>query len=240
MLYSYQQTVQQLLSDIKEQLIPIGMITGWINRARLQIAAEGEAIRTTATQVLTNATQSYAFSGFTIAASGVANALTVREAAIIPSGSTIPTVLEQRPYEWLYAYYLAPGVAEATGVPARYAQLGQGSAGTVVLDPIPNGAHTLTMDVVALPISLVDDTTVEALPYPWQEAVPFRAAFYAMMYAQQQDVADRMLARSEIYVRGARLQATPTVLPKNQPGFDGAMAANRAVPLTVLPSRGNA
>lgn len=239
MLYSYLQAAQQLMSDLKEQLIPPALLITYINRARSQLASEGECIRVTATQTLTNNVQSYPFSGFTISASGVASALAVRLASITPNGSSVATILESRSYEWLYSYYIAGGTAETTGVPKRWAQQGQGSAGTIFLDPIPNAAHVLSMDVAALPSALVLDTDPEALPYPWQDAVPFFAAFYGFMYAQQQDLADRMFARAEMFIGRARKQSTPTVLPRNQPGFDGAEMASRAVPLTMLPNRTN-
>ena len=76
--------------------------------------------------------------------------------------------------------------------PKYWSQYGQGSApgstgslsgGSFYINT-PDIAYTLLCDCVCYPIALADDTTKEAIPYLWTDAVPFFAAYYALMSAQ--------------------------------------------------------
>ena len=97
-----------------------------------------------------------------------------------------------RPWEWFEFYYLNNPVP-SSGPPTNWAQHRQGSAGTgtgsgatgtFYLDAIPDVIYTLHCDAVCYPIPLVDDTTVEALPYLWTDAVPYFAAYLALLSSQ--------------------------------------------------------
>jgi hypothetical protein len=44
----------------------------------------------------------------------------------------------------------------------------------------------LSCNAVCYPIPLVDDTTVEAIPYPWTDCIPFFAAYWALLSSQTQ------------------------------------------------------
>jgi hypothetical protein len=141
----------------------------------------------------------------------VASVIAVRSAFI--SGAGAP--LEFRPFEWFAAYYLWSGTQ---GRPAIMTQQGQGSSGSLRFFPIPNAAYIGLLDTVCIPIPLVDDTTIDAIPYPWSDAVPFYAAWLCMMNAQRQSDADSFFGRYEqIMMRLARMGATPSELPDNVP-----------------------
>ena len=80
------------------------------------------------------------------------------------------------------------------------------------------------------PIALVDDTTPEAIPYLWTDAVPFFAAYFALLSAQagaRQAEADRMFARYQEFTNRARRFATPSVLPFIYPQSGNPVQANQ-------------
>jgi hypothetical protein len=203
-------------------LISTAAMNSYINDARAQVASEGECIRVPATLALTNGVQKYFFTGISVApiVTGASQTLSVRLANL----GGVP--MEIRPWEWFANYYLG---STSTGIPAVMAQQGQGLAGTLFFSPIPNASFTLSLDVVAVAIALVDDTTVEAIPYPWTDAIPFYAAWLGMMNEQRQGDADKMLQRYEELMLRARRMSSPSVLPDNLPGSAGTkMAATKA------------
>jgi len=68
---------------------------------------------------------------------------------------------------------------------------------------------------VCLPITLVSDGTAEAIPYPWTDAVPYFAAYLALLSAQspaRTADADRMMQRYELFMGRARQFSNPDVL----------------------------
>lgn len=66
-------------------------------------------------------------------------------------------------------------------VPEVFAQVGDGSAGKLFGYPIANGAYRMEFDCICLPIDLLTDDSVEAIPEPWTDAVPFLACYYAYL-----------------------------------------------------------
>jgi hypothetical protein len=189
-------------------LISTPQLDANINSARLQVASEGECIRGEALLSLTAAIQGYPFSSLT----GISNAPTV---IAIRSGSIGASPLDVRPWEWFAAYYLGRA---GVGIPKVVAQQGQGTAGSLVFAPVPIASATASFDAVLLPSPLIDDSTPEAIPYPWTDAVPFWAAWLCMMNAQRQADADMMFSRYEqIMMRLARIGVTPSELPSSMP-----------------------
>ena len=70
-------------------------------------------------------------------------------------------------------------------VPAFFTQYGRGTNGSFACYPPPSQIYPVEYDVLALPIDLVDDTTPEAIPGPWTDAVKFYSA--AMCYLDLQN-----------------------------------------------------
>jgi hypothetical protein len=63
----------------------------------------------------------------------------------------------------------------------------------------------------------MDDTTVEVIPAPFTTAVPFFAAYLALLGTQSQaraEDAKRMLENYEEFMTRARRMSTPTTNPK--------------------------
>jgi hypothetical protein len=223
MLNTYiQRTMRYLRQERQETINPQDLID-YVNEARGQIAAEGECIRQTGSITITSAVPSYAFSSIALPASavfgmdGVIHVRSLRYA----SGSGFQWV-PPRPWEWFELYGLN-NTAPVNGAPTMWTQYGQGAApgdlgitggGSFWVSPTPNASYTVVLDCVCYPTALVNDATVEALPYLWTDAVPFLASYFALMVTQtltSSDQASRMYDSYKEFMRRARAAANPAV-----------------------------
>lgn len=222
MLTTYQTQTTQLLQNPAAQapLYSESDIASYINRARQQVAGEGECIRVTGTLALPAANQVFPFSSIDTGAKAVTGIGGVNALRQVLIGQGVGyRYMTNRAWEWFTLYHLND-INPQSGQPATWSQLGQGQIGTLWVSPIPATDYTALCDVAALPIDLVDDTTVEAIPALWTVAVPFFAAYLALLSAQsgtRQGDADRMLERYSFFMQRARLFATPSVLPVHYP-----------------------
>jgi hypothetical protein len=251
MLTAYQTALQNLLQapGAPTTLYPTANLTLWINTARGQLAGEAECIRSIGTISTIASQRPYNFSSISFGTSsvtGIQGALNVRRISYnVASGAAwIP------PREWEYfdLYYMNNPVP-VNGPPARWSQYGQGSAtpatgssatGTFYLDPPPDTVYTLNCDCTCYPIPLVDDTTVEAIPYLWTDAVPFFAAYYAFLTAQtgaRMADAERMYGYYKEFLSRARMAANPSV---NRSQYEQAPDPASINKLGVQQSRGAA
>jgi len=80
-------------------------------------------------------------------------------------------------------------------VPTMWTQYAQGNAGSLYFYPLPSQAYQCEWDCLAIPSDLTDDRSYEALPQPWQDAVPFYAAYLAYLELQNPNMAMGMLAQ---------------------------------------------
>lgn len=201
-------------------------LTYYINTARGQVAGEGQCIRAFGSLAVTSATRSYGFGAINIASSdlgatppaGIFGPLNVRQVWVRVGQTTVPVgrqVLRARPFTWFGLHGLNNPVPP-TGMPKSWSVFGQGGNGTIILDPAPDQSYTLDCDCVCWPIQLLKDSDPEALPYMWTDAVPYFAAYMALMASQtgQRDqLADKMFQRYQTFVSRARAASTPEVLP---------------------------
>lgn len=217
MLNGYLASTQALLQlpPAPSTLYPASLLTNFINGARGQLAGESNSIRFEATIQTVAGQQVYPFKSLstgTSATNGIAGVIHVRTVWV--QLGTGRQWLRPRPFEWFSLYELN-NVVPQQALPQVWAQFGQGVNGTIYLSPVPDITYTLFLDCVCFPIPLVDDTTVEAIPYLWTDAVPFFAAFLALLSAQsaqRQGDANRMFQRYEEFTNRARRFATPDVL----------------------------
>lgn len=83
------------------------------------------------------------------------------------------------------------------------AQYGRGTAGSFYLFPIPSQAYQLEWDCFCLPSDLTDDTSPEAIPAPYGDAVPYFATSLAYTELQNWNIAkyfeDQFDKRMRIY-----------------------------------------
>lgn len=240
-LSGYQQQVESLLDDFSNVEYTLGNLTTYINDARVQIALSSESIRQPAQLLTVLGQQNYNFATMTFTAAptlpgGLAGVANVRGARLsMPNGGY--RRLQTRAWEWFNTFYLSVPVP-ATGPPTIFARLQPGILGTLWVAPIPDGIYTLAIDAVGYPVPLVDDTTNEALQYPWTEAVQYFAAYLALLSAQRKSDADVMYQRYLSFeMRGTQL-STPSRLPANYQGGAGAAAAGAHRPIGQPPQRG--
>src|SRR5262249_32197254 len=88
-----------------------------------------------------------------------------------------------------------------------------GANGSFYLFPIPSQQLSTDMDAYCSVIPLVDDNTVDAIPYPWTDAVPYYAAYLAYDNAQRKDDSARMLTDYENMMGRCRKFAEPIMIP---------------------------
>lgn len=219
MLNTYLTQTRQLLQNpsAPTSLYATSDLTLWVNRARQQVAGEGECVRAMGTLALTAAGQSYDFSSIAFTTPGVGGPNAVRQVLIGQGGGN--QWLTPRPWEWFVLFFLND-INPSQGQPKVWSQLGQGQAGTLWFAQTPDQDYATQVDCACYPIDMVDDTTIEAIPALWTVAVPFFAAYLALLSAQsaiRQADADRMLDRYELFMQKARSYATPSVVPGQYP-----------------------
>jgi hypothetical protein len=198
-------------------------LTSYINKARGQLAGEAECIRLIGTINTVVGQNAYKFSDIVIGTptitgiDGVFNIQTIQLS--IASGQRW---LNVRPWPWFQLYYLNNPVPQQ-GTPRVWSRFGQGASpgdtgpgqgGTFYVNPTPDDVYQLNVDCVCYPIILADDTTPEAIPYPWTDCVPFFAAYYAYLGAQtgaRQADAERMYNHYETFLARARKQTNSSV-----------------------------
>ena len=84
--------------------------------------------------------------------------------------------------------------------PAIMSQFGQGTNGSYFVYPLPSQALQAELDCQCLPSDLVDNQSVDVIPQPWTDAVPYMAAHLAMIELQNYNAAKFFL---ELYERRA-------------------------------------
>lgn len=215
MLATYRLQTRQLLEypSSPDELYSDTDIDSWINRARKQLAGESQSIRVLGTIATTSTLRGpYNFSSVAVTGtSGVASVLHIR--SILYAVGDGQKWTRPRNWEWFQLYKMS-NVVPPSGPPEVWSQFGQGSTGSFYLDPIPDDVYALTCDCVCLPVDLATDSTVEAIPPLWQDAVCYFAAYLALLSAQsaqRQNDADRMMQRYEEFVQRARKFANPSV-----------------------------
>ncbi len=113
------------------------------------------------------------------------------------------SVYQARIRQWAQQWQYVPGVC---------GQLGQGVAGSLYMYPIPSQAYQMEWDCQFLPSPLITNLSVEAIPDPWTEAVPYFAAHLCYLELQNAnfakfylDLFDKMLQRYSDYSRVGRV-----------------------------------
>lgn len=227
MLDQYVAQTQQLLQlpQAPTALYPEADIISYINRARRgQIAGESEAIRAIGTIDTVVDQRPYNFADIDTgvsATNGIAGVLNVRRINYdVGSGQR---QLTTRGWEW-FDFYELNNPVPVSSYPKVWSQYKQGGApsdigvadgGSFYISPPPDAIYTLRCDCVCYPIALEDDDTVEALPFPWTDAVPYYAAYLALMSAQSNARiadAERIFNQYTMFVERARKFSNPSLL----------------------------
>lgn len=241
MLTQYQTDLTNLLQSpsAPTSLYSTTNLNRWINIARGQLAGETQCIRYMGTLNAVVGQRPYNFSSIdtgVAATTGIAGVIHVRTLSYnVGDGQQWVPV---RSWEWFNQYALNNPVPDS-GPPTMWSQFKQGSAGTssgsnasgsLYLDPPPDLTYVLNVDCVCYPIALTDDNTVEAIPYLWTDAVPFFAAYYALLSAQtqaRQEDAQRYYGYYKEFVERARNASNPSQLNYEYQGSTDVATINK-------------
>ena len=117
-------------------------------------------------------------------------------------------MLQQTDFTYLQAYYRFYG-PNLTGNPAVFARY----QGNIFLRPIPSQIYPMQWDTICSVVNLVDDTTPEAIPYPFTDCVSYFAAYLALMNSQRAADADAMFKLYDQFARRARAFIQRTYSP---------------------------
>lgn len=96
-------------------------------------------------------------------------------------------------------------------VPYYAAQYGQGTSGSFYMYPLPSQPYQMEWDCLCIPQDLLDDQSVEIIPQPWTDAVPYMSAYYGYLEVQNFNMArgyldlfDKFMQRYSDYARPGR------------------------------------
>lgn len=230
MLNSYLTNTQNLLQSpgAPQTLYSSANITNWVNIARGQLAGEAECVRVIGTIQTVAGQASYPFSSISLGTpsvtgvQGIINVQTIQYA--VASGQAW---IAPRNWNWFQLYHLNNPVP-VQGQPQVWAQYGQGSSGqgaitgigggamasgSFYIDPPPDISYTLMCDCTCYPIALAADSDVEAIPYLFTDAVPYFAAWYALLSSQtsaRQADAQRMFEFYQTFLERGRRFSNPS------------------------------
>ena len=115
------------------------------------------------------------------------------------SFSVYQSMIRQYPFQYTY-------------VPTFASQFGQGADGSFFAYPWPSQVYQWEFDCFCLPADLVDDRSVETIPQPWLDVIPYFAAHLAFGEMQNfnaskyyLDLFDKMMARKSWQARPGRV-----------------------------------
>lgn len=225
MLALYETSTRRLLQN---PAAPISLystadLDSYINTARGQLAGESECVRVLGTISTVIGQRNYNFSSINVgvsATNGISGVINVR--SVMRSVGVGYKWMKPEAWPWFQSFRMNDPTP-VNGAPVAWSQFGQGAApggtgagagGSFYVDPPPNAIYTLTCDCVCFPIALVDDTTVESIPFLWSDAIPYFAAYLALMGSQtgqRQAEAGRMFDLYTTFVGRARQAANPSV-----------------------------
>jgi len=163
----------------------------------------------------------YPFSAVPITAlfAGVSRILAVLSVAIIWQNIRyVGNRLSFSKYQALVRSYTAGNFLYT---PFWFSQYGQGDDGSFYIYPLPDQTYPMEWDCLCLPLDLVPDGSVsEVVPYPWTDAVPFYAAWLALLASGdpvRMNFADKYFRENggglySIMMRRARAYAQPQIV----------------------------
>lgn len=96
-----------------------------------------------------------------------------------------------------------------TWVPAFASQFGQGASGSFYVYPIPSQAYQFELDCTIIPADLTTDSSTEALPAPWTEAVQYFTTHLCMLELQNLNAAKFYLDMFDSFVNRYGTYARP-------------------------------
>lgn len=232
MLDTYLTQTAQLLQNpaAPTSLYSTPNLTQWVNTARGQLAGEAQCVRFEASvpTVIGSNGRVIAFSAISLAgAIGVQGVFSINTIwYLVASGRSR---LRRRSFPWFSLYELNNPVPQS-GPPNVWAPYAEGINGSFYLSPLPDLVYTLKLDCICYPSALNADSDPEAIPYPWTDAVPYFAAYLALLSSQTSARNAEAMRMKDLYtefVGRARRTSTPQVMPRNYPQQPNPTRANQ-------------
>lgn len=227
MLNTYLLRTQQLLqypAVNAAQLYSTADLTTWINIARGQLAGETHCCRALGTLTTTIGVRNYNYSSISLpAGNNLGGVITARQMQYAVAQGY--QWMRPRAWAWYWFYSLNNPVPTA-GPPAMWSvfQPGAGGIGPVgggtdvsgsfYIGPQPDLVYSLLIDCACYPASLVLDADVEAIPFLYTDAVPYFAAYLALLSAQSDariEQAQKMFSMYQMFVQRADAASAPSV-----------------------------
>lgn len=112
------------------------------------------------------------------------------------SFSTYQAKIRLYPYQYYY-------------VPTIGAQYGQGTNGSFYLYPVASQPYQMEWDCFCMPQDLITDQSVEAIPQPWQDAVPWGATSLAFAELQNLNASEYYSKKFDDYIHKYSAIARP-------------------------------
>src|SRR6266704_3014517 len=224
-LNAYISAVQTLLHDPNAQFYTSATLTTFINEALQQVALEGECVNGTGTLNTVLNQQLYQSTAATAPSvpAGVDKLITPKSISFplgtLPNGGLL--TLENRNWDWFNFYWLG-FAAPPPGPPAAWCPRQIGKTSSFYVGPNPDSVYVLQIDGVWTPLDLANDTTAEAIPYPWTDAIQFYALFLAYTDSQRKADAGDAFSLYEQMMQRARGVVTPL---REEKTFPGGLAA---------------
>ena len=225
-------------------------LTRWINLARGQLAGEAECIRLIASIATASNQTEYGFSALFTgvpATTGIQGAINVRSIRYSVPGADGSLWIPGRPWEW-FNFYELNNSTPLSGPPRVWSQFGQGAApgtstgsgatGSFYISPLPDTAYTLNCDCTCYPIPLVNDATVEAIPYLFTDCVPFFASYYALLSAQMGARYNDAIQAYKMYSEFLSRARSATNATPNRWQYEKAADPAQAAKMGVKPGAG--
>jgi hypothetical protein len=224
MLVEYLQIARRLLNDATFARVNDFDLRDYINIGRRQVAAQSEALPANGTLAVNGDTQQYKFSAIDFPSQpGIGAPISARMVTWqVGDGAKL---MSAREWPWFNSWVLSKP-APLPGPPREWSQYGRGTSGSLFVNKLDSD-YTLNIDAICLPVDLVDDATVEALPALWTDAVPFYAAYYWLLGDGQLQPATGMLNIFTSLMSTAGATAIPSVLPGSFPGASDPVSQNR-------------
>ena len=146
---------------------------------------------------------------------GAARAIGIQSVSV-SWGSFKPT-LDYRSWTTFQATLRSYNIGQQN-YPSVWSRYGRGAGASIYLWPIPAQTSQMDLDLYCQPIPLVTDSTVEAIPEPFTDAVKFYAAYLAYMNAQRKDDAMWMFKEWKDILIENGVADTPSLSPN---AYDG-------------------
>lgn len=152
----------------------------------------------------------YPYPSNVLLSAGIQNVIQVKSVAVNwggVNGSSKP-MLEQWSFTKYQAFlgYYGPNLQGNPAVWTSYQN-------SVAMRPVPSSVWPIQLDAICSVVDLVDDTSVEALPFPYTDSVKYYAAYLAYMNSQNPEPSKAMLTLYNQTMNEARSFTQRTFVP---------------------------